>query len=462
MGYELRRWFDIYEYYELLESLSSPYATVSNLTPSKRLPIFSIHLTDHTVDDSKKQNVLITAMHAGVEYSGSNTVISLMKWLLEESEEAKCHFRHFNIFLIPIPNPYIYEKGDITLQHKSELSNDPYFEPWTLNGVTHKELNWEAAAIQEFIDRHVPDLLIDCHGVFFKGQNMIENTGISVNGLSRPHNMEFTRILNEAAGKNGYHVDDLDLRQKILSVDKSLAGRKYSTCAYGINPCVYAYHNYHTLSSVMEIGNEKSGLIRLKKALELGLRHWDGEKNLGYPVNRLFGEGFYSFHPLSDSYTLMREERTDIWNETDNISMATVHPQFPGNEGFLLLDDNLHESVRYEISYGLDVRTFSEYLKDPVLKEYMVRRFENRYMSFNLAKNPKMYSKPFTIGIRIPFRNACILGVNINGKSVGIDSYVHRQYDWFSIVFVNFRNGFSSTTLVDIQYMAKTDDKISD
>ena len=452
MALELRRWYTISKYYEFIKSLTSPYVKIHNLTPKKNLPIYSLELTNKTIDDSQKQNVLITAMHSGVEYSGANTVIYFLKWLLGDSLEAKNFLCKYKIVLIPIPNPYIYEKGDITLQHKSELSNDPYFEPWTLDGVSDVDINWEAYTIQKEIDKLLPDLLIDCHGVFFKGQTMIENTGTSVNGMSRPHNNEFIRLLNKSASEKGYHVEDIDLRQKVLSVNPNIFGRKYNTCAYGINPCTYAYHNYHTLSSVMEIGNEESGFIRLKKALEIGLTRWDGEKTIGYPVNKLYGEGFHSIHPLSEIYSIRRKERISIWNNIDQFSLATIQPQIPGTETFLLLCDDISKSLENEIPYGMDIETFSEYFSNCAIKKYLIDTFKNRYMSFNLASIPKTYSKPFTVGIRIPYKNAEIISINVNGQMINPKLFTHVKYTYFSIVFVDFKKGFTLTTIVDIKY----------
>jgi len=398
MALELRRWYTISKYYEFIKSLTSPYVKIHNLTPKKNLPIYSLELTNKTIDDSQKQNVLITAMHSGVEYSGANTVIYFLKWLLGDSLEAKNFLCKYKIVLIPIPNPYIYEKGDITLQHKSELSNDPYFEPWTLDGVSDVDINWEAYTIQKEIDKLLPDLLIDCHGVFFKGQTMIENTGTSVNGMSRPHNNEFIRLLNKSASEKGYHVEDIDLRQKVLSVNPNIFGRKYNTCA------------------------------------------------------KLYGEGFHSIHPLSEIYSIRRKERISIWNNIDQFSLATIQPQIPGTETFLLLCDDISKSLENEIPYGMDIETFSEYFSNCAIKKYLIDTFKNRYMSFNLASIPKTYSKPFTVGIRIPYKNAEIISINVNGQMINPKLFTHVKYTYFSIVFVDFKKGFTLTTIVDIKY----------
>ena len=54
--------------------------------------------------------------------------------------------------------------------------------------------------------------------------------------------------------------------------------------------------NIIVLSLNIEISFEESGLIRLKKAVELGNIKWPFEHRNGYPVNRIHGEGLISLN----------------------------------------------------------------------------------------------------------------------------------------------------------------------
>lgn len=444
---ELRRDMDLNEYYRFANDLvvaNHKMLKIDNIALEGKKPLYAF--TFNLESDIKKQHVLFTAMHAGVEYSGSNTLIMLIKWLVGKSDKARNFLLNYSITIVPVPNPYAYEKGKLNGQFYAEKGGDPYSFPWTLEGVFDETLNWEAAAIKKIIDTIIPELYIDCHGVFYKNQTMIENTGVSVHGMNRPHHTLFVDSVNEAAKKLGYHCEQYEMRQKPLSVVADNRSRRYQTSTQAITACTYAYHNYHTLAMTMEIGFEQSGLARLKKALELGLSHWDGEYTKGFPVNRLYGEGLYGIH----SYFSMRKERKTLWQSVDYFSTASVHPQYPGKDAFLILNLTTADKISNDNSQQISLNDFSLLLDNKKLYTYINDNFKNRWLALSKAKRTQLPSKPILISLKIPFKNSKLKSVKING--VDTNNYKLVEFEFFSMVFVNFSERLVKTTLIEIEY----------
>jgi len=444
---ELRRDMELNEYYKFANDLSIANQNIlklDNLAPKAKKPLYAF--TFSLESNIKKQHVLFTAMHAGVEYSGSNTLIMLIKWLVKQSSKAKKFLLNYSITIIPIPNPYAYEKGELNGQFCAEQGGDPYSFPWTLEGISNETLNWEAAAIKKIIDNIIPELYIDCHGVFYKNQTMIENTGVSVHGMNRPHHTLFVDSVNKAANKLGYHCEQFEMRQKSLSVVPNIKSRRYQTSTQAITACTYAYHNYHTLAMTMEIGFEQSGLARLKRALELGLIHWNGELNKGFPVNRLYGEGLYGIH----SSFGVRNERKTLWQEIDCFSTASIHPQYPGKDVFLIIDSITANKIPNNNSQQMPYNDFALLLKDKKLYKYINDNFKNRWLALSNAEKTKLPSKPILVSLKIPFKNSRLKHVKING--ITTNNYKVVEFEFYKMVFVNFKELLTKTTLIEIEY----------
>ncbi len=435
---ELRRDLNLPQYYQFIRNLESQHPDIictADITPGKEKPLLSVTAAKGT---GSKQNVLLTAMHSGVEYSGSNTLIKLLKWLVSGDTEAEKALVLCKITFVPVPNPHGYDKGDFNGQFHTELGGDPYAGPWTVGGVTEPETNWEAYSIQRLIDDLRPELYIDCHGVFYKNQTMIENTGVSVHGMNRPHHTGFVDAVNDAAKLLGYHSEQFEIRQKPLPVLAELADRRYQRCSPAITSCTYAYHNYHTLSMAMEIGNEESGLARLKKALSLADFHWAGERSPGYPVNRLFGEGHSGMHPCSGKYPDKRLERIRLWQAVNNYATASIQPQYPGHEGFMVLSPK-------------DAGRLGKIASMPVMfKELKGDGHSDRWLGLNLPVKTKFPPGAFSISLKIPFAESHIRDITVNGYPA--DNYDCVSFGTFSMVFMNFPEGIHDTTLVEIKY----------
>ena len=384
-------------------------------------------------------------LHSGIEYSASNILFKLLKWLASDDVDADKSLVLCNITIVAVPNPYGYKKGAFNGQFQTEAGGDPYAGCWTVNGVNNPTINWEAFSIQKLIDNLNPELYIDCHGVSYKNQTMIENTGVSVHGMNRPHRTGFVNSINSASKELGYHSEQFELRQKPLPVIPEIADRRYQTCSPAISSCTYAYHNYHTLAMTMEVGHEESGLARLKKALSLADFHWDGERSPGYPVNRLYGEGHHGLHSFSNFYPEKRNQRKRIWNCVNNYATASIQPQYPGHEAFIIFSSE-------------DADKISDINKSPVMLQQtkniipdrFIKKHKDRWLGLSLPGRTALPFGPFSVSIKIPFRNSNLKSVSIN--SFTTTDYVCVEYGDFSMVFINFPDSITSSVIIEIYY----------
>ena len=67
--------------------------------------LYAIRLTDPQTNDADKEHALITALHSGLERSGSNTVLSIIEWLLSDEPVAREILRRQVVVACRSPTP---------------------------------------------------------------------------------------------------------------------------------------------------------------------------------------------------------------------------------------------------------------------------------------------------------------------------------------------------------------------
>ena len=78
-----------------------------------------------------KEHVLVTALHSGVERSGTLAVFHLMEWLLSADPLARDILRKQLIVCMPVPNPDCYLQGE----------HGNVYSEWTLGRPTRSGLH---------------------------------------------------------------------------------------------------------------------------------------------------------------------------------------------------------------------------------------------------------------------------------------------------------------------------------
>ena len=303
-------------------------------------PIMVAEMTDPSVPDCEKENVILTAQHA-MELSGPTTVFSVGNYLAKGGEDVKEILRCQKVVLMPCPNMYSYAKVDPAYQFRNEAGIDEY-AAFTDDMEVDKEKAPAAYALKELIDKYQPELLIDVHGMWLAGSGCMEVTGAySFANLNYCYDRSFNDAMNAAAEKAGYAVFSEDASQNLramipLSQQEQYRDR-FRLGAPKMLAGIYAYIKYHTLSINMEVGVEESGVLRIIEALKLGCNpiwHTNGK---GYPVQVIRA------HICSDSILCggsnaeeRRISRLELWNQTRDIGHAIVAPELHGLQAFLV------------------------------------------------------------------------------------------------------------------------------
>jgi hypothetical protein len=405
-------------------------AKVQSIGVSGGHPIWAIELTDQSVPNDDKEVTLVLAMHTGMEISGGNAVFILGKWLLSGDPVARRILRNQVVVLVPCPNPYSYEKGDIAYQFRNELGGDIYAAPWSFDGVSDPVKYPEAEAVKTVIDAYAPDFIIDSHGVWYEDQIMIETNGVSAFGLFKSYNRSIVERVMAEAEAAGYPQDNEDNRQTLLPVDTASRQPEwkhhFQNVKDGCTPGIYAYNKYHTIVFSIEVAFEESGFLRMKKLLEIGTERAPLEYYPGYPNRTVNGGLLYAVAAWGRTAEERRRSRVELWDTIRHYATGLMHPEMPGKLMYVCA----MTAEGRKLSAGGKLNDFIDRLQgQDGFDAERLRQFAAPDPGFNLAMHvpPSNEGMPpehgLAIKIRIPYREAELLDVSLNGNPLHQSDY---------------------------------------
>ncbi len=287
--------------------------------------LYAVRLTDPTTDDADKEHALITALHAGLERSGSNTVLSIIEWLLSDEPVAREILRRQVVVALPIPAPDQYEAGQWT----------SVYNAWTLEGPRDPERSPEAVAVQRVMDQYQPEVHADIHGtnLNFARYIMFENSGASYSNVAlRPYHRDIIRQMDEAALAEGYGSDtaESDAERVFWGPDVDQMRSKTWLGRARVYAAIYCYDRYHTLVSASEVGWERSGVLRHRRLLQIGNETWPGEYAPGYPTRVVMSNTHAQLTAYGATATARRSSRVELWNKLPQLTLGIVDPVVEG------------------------------------------------------------------------------------------------------------------------------------
>ena len=287
--------------------------------------LYAVRLTDPKTNDADKEHALVTALHSGLERSGSNTVLTIIEWLLSDDAAVREVLRRQLVVALPIPDPDRYEAGKVSL----------VYNQWTLDGPRDPERSPEAMAVKRVMDAIQPDVHADLHGtnLDFAQYIMFENSGASYSNVAlRPYHRDIMRQMDEAALAEGFPSDlaesdgerlfwgpDLDAMKSKLWLGRA---RAYAA--------IYCYHRYHTLVSASEAGWERSGLARHRRLLQIGNETWPGEPAPGYPTRVVMSNTHGMLTAYGATAAARRTSRVELWNKLPQLTLGLLDPVVEG------------------------------------------------------------------------------------------------------------------------------------
>ncbi|MBT3378745.1 MAG: hypothetical protein HN742_21535 [Lentisphaerae bacterium] len=288
-------------------------------------PVYCVELTDPACPAEDKEHALITALHSGVERSGTTTVCAIIEWLLSDAPDARETLRKQHIACIPVAHPDGYVDGN----HGSVYGG------WTLDGPADPEGCPEALAVKSVMDRLQPELLADVHGMSmaFNGYDMLENSANSYSNLAlRCFHPEVVQAMDDAALEKGYPSDrqESDAERLFWGPALDVCKERLWVGRPNIYAAIYAYYHYHTMLSTSEVGWERSGLVRHKCLLQVGNDRWPGEFHAGYPNRVVRSNHYHMITPYGQTATARRESRVELWGKQERLAFGMVDPPITG------------------------------------------------------------------------------------------------------------------------------------
>lgn len=287
--------------------------------------LYAVRLTDPAAAEEDKEHALITALHSGLERSGSNTVLSLVEWLLSGDPLAGEILRRQVVVALPIPDPDRYEAGQVS----------PVYSAWTLDGPRDPEKSPEAVAVQRVMDELQPELHADIHGtnLSFARYIMFENSGASYSNVAlRPYHREIVRLMDEAALAEGYPSDTAECDAERIYWGPEVDAMRSKTWLgrSRVYAAIYCYYHYHTLVSASEVAWERSGVLRHRRLLQTGNEVWPGECAPGYPARVVMSNTHAQIVAYGSTAAARRASRVELWNKLPQLTLGIVDPVVEG------------------------------------------------------------------------------------------------------------------------------------
>ena len=427
--------------------------------------IYLAQLTDPSVPDDHKERVLLTALHSGIERSGTTGTFAIMEWLLSNDHAAKETLRRQRVFCLPMVNPDGYAKGT----HANSLGLDPYTQ-WTVEGPKDPDRAAEAVAIQKIMDEFQVEVHADVHGhnMAFPGYYHVESSGRAYSNLSlRPYRSAIVGIMDAAAEQEGYGSDRLeeDAERALGSSALGIAAEKLwigvvtAPGAVGaslprVYAAVYGYNRYHTMTLASECAWERSALLRHKALLEVGNAVWPGEYYAGYPTRVIMKNGFHIVTAYGRTAAERRHSRVELWNQQRQITHGMSNPQMEGRVLYVcatspevakqwLTDRKLQDfAAKLSGHPGMDGAHLREFVR--AYPEGPGQWGETSQLLLEGGAAGPGEVRPIEHGLalrlRVPFPKARRLDLRLNGRAVPkseVDGYVSWVARGFTHVQIN-------------------------
>ncbi len=288
--------------------------------------LFLVSVTDRAVPDDDKQIPLFLGAEHGNEHSATTALLRVLDWLVTpEAEDVR---RRQKVLLMPCVNPDGYDTW-----RQSNVNGVNLYADYSL---TEPPTQPESRAVWEVMERFAPEVVGACHGHWRRVRTAaFENCqgSYGTSRFDRTHSRLFAEEVNRACDEAGYPQDRMEEdAERILSPLPGHEGHNFRS-GDGITPGVYAYNRFHSLLFSMEIMNEESGLVKIRKILELGNQAWRYEPAPGYPVRVVCPPEPFAVAAYGQTAAERRESRLELWRSNDAITRFTL----PGTEdsGFL-------------------------------------------------------------------------------------------------------------------------------
>ncbi len=433
---------DLEPYMRAWEQRASGFVRVYAIGESGGYPILCAEFTDPSVPAEEKEIALITAQHSGMEISGMTTVLSVGNYLAALDTKAREILNRQIVLLVPCPNCYTYATQDPAYQYINECGVDEYAGSFNDEMEVDAAKTPAAAALAKLVDERVPEFIFDAHGVWYDAARGIEICGgLSFSNMNRTFDRSFVDAMNGAAEAEGFAIYGEDMVQTLPPTDPICYKEEYRRrFRGGIARMLLgnrAYIKYHTLSLNSEVAFERSGFIRILKALELG--------NKGYPVETMVAPLLLNSVRVGGKNAAERRlSRAELWPQNHKFGSGVLYPETCGSAGLLLTRNKAANCKVRGTAFLCDIDEFFDNMEKIGYDMSEVRAVSARekHQSMVLcdmgSDDTAVVTHGLTMRLSLPYGDAAVTGVWLNGERRKETEYsVIKALNWTHVdVFV--------------------------
>ena len=308
-------------------------------------PIYCVRVTDKRTPDDNKHVILVSALDAGGERSGTCSALCAIEWLLSD-DVAAAQARHDHIVLfMPIVNPYGYEHGRATNSKGVSVyaGGRTRGSAWDVESLALRrpEEAPEIAAFKAVVDRWRPDALMDLHGVGldYAGQLVQPSIGSAMSNISnRPWDRRLVEFMIHRAGKAGFGFNRMEVDAQQVFFGEQMAPIQ-GRCWIGrpfFYTALYAYAQYHTILFTSEVAWEQSAVALIRGLLEYGSRTLQNDPVPALPVNATrYVYGPYTVQAYGQTLAERRRSRIELWQHQESITLGFLYNYVDGRDAIV-------------------------------------------------------------------------------------------------------------------------------
>lgn len=428
------------------ETRAPGWVKVYSLGDCAGWPILCAEFTDPSVPAEEKSVAIITAQHSGMEISGMTTVLSVGNYLSARDEKARAILATQTVLLVPCPNCEVYLHAEEGNQYRNKDYPDLYLNKWRIDDYPSTFLDDEfhvdpektpaGSAIRNLVDKWKPELIVDVHGVWFEEAHMMEIQGaMSFSHMNRTFDRRFTDSMQEAAEAEGFAIVNEDQMETLFPMDPICNKPEYSRRFRSGMPKMligsYSYLMYHTLSLNMEVAWERSGFVRVLRALELGTAQ-------GYPVDTMIAQlNLCDVRVGGRNAAERRESREELWQQNERFGIHMVYPATPGIVGFALVNDCALQNRLFGTVQDQLMDDFLDNMEQEGYSMSEVRTALDGKMDVWFRAGAKATAEKatvkcgLTLRLGIPYADATPTGIWLNGRRLNESEYsLVRRKNW--------------------------------
>lgn len=425
-----------------------PHARLSELGKTHEGdPIYRMTVTDFSVPEDQKFNIVITTNHSGAERSGLHAAMAALEYLL--SPEAAKYRSRFTISVIPCANPYGFFRSETPLNSRKI---DPYAagrgSHWDIRALTPKkpEDTPELMAFIKLLDETTPELLLDWHGVgrLVPGEIMTQYVGSAgSNHVFKPWADDLVNAAATGARRGNTAVFQLERElQRLVSVrePREAFPQRFRDSGDYFYSDLYPYLKYHTLPIMFEIGYEEMAVNALTGLLDYGMNP-PPELNNSLPVDNIITDwSGFMIQSYGSTPGEKRRSRVELWSKAPEFRTYSLYPSTTYHIGKVITFgkaglEQLLEGRDNAYSFNLARSAiFENRTSDAAFDWEAIRQFIRLGPEVNLAYSMMELREPgtpspiehgitFAQDIQIsPARQVEMLDVRVNGQPLRQDS----------------------------------------